>query len=322
MFNTGGHTGALSPDAVKTEIDTVMYERYGRANQPQYLSAGDAMFFKQGPLDLLQFIWDEDSNVGEFQKTDEQEEIYTTDTWIGNTKAKASQKFTKRIPISDEAFRADHVGKREKIGEQVGDRAKLTQDKTAILETYADAFAGSVNTTPDGQALASNSHVTLSGDTVDNLETGALTPDNLWTLVNSLAEQRAQDGEVGSHVYSGMLVPFILYKTAKEVQNSSLIANSAENNLNIFDTDYGTVQIRASVFLNSGSNLNSATNAATSYHIISEDHMITRKVFYGLVTEMVEPKYSDNDSWNMTYKYHETTFPGSWTGYAASNGSA
>lgn len=315
---TGGHSGQLSPDAVKTEIDAVMYEEYSREQQPQYLGASDALFYKQGSLDTLEFIWDEDSNVGNFQKTAEQEEILASDTFIGNTKAKASQKFTKLIPVSDEAFRADKVGKRQEIGFQVGDRARQTQDQTAVLETYGDAFDGSVNTTPDGDALASNSHTTLKGATVDNLETGSLTPDNLWTLVTSLANQKAQDGDAGSHVYEGMLVPFLLYKTAKEVQNSSLIANSAENNLNVFDTDYGNVQIRASIFL--GSTYNTATNANTSYHIISRNHMITRKVFYGLVTDMVEPKYSGNDTWMMQYKYHETVFPGSWTGYAGSNG--
>lgn len=318
MTHTGGHTGQLSPDAVQTEIDAVMYERYTREQQPQYLRASDEMFFKQGDLDTLAFIWDEDSNVGAFQKTAEQEDILDSDTFIGNTKTKASQKYTKQIPISDEAFKADRVGKRQEIGRQVGDRARLTQDSEAILNTYGDAFAGSINTTPDGQALASNSHVTLKGATVDNLETGTLTPDNLWTLVTSLSNQKGQDGDAGSHVYSGMLVPFTLYKTAKEVQNSSLIANSAENNLNIFDTDFGNVQIRASIFL--GSTYNANSNANTSYHIIGENHFITRKVFYGLTTDMINPMYTDNDTWLLRSKYHETTFPGSWTAYAGSNG--
>ncbi len=318
MPPTGGFTGALSPDAVQTAIDAVMYERYGREQQPQYLGASDALFYKQGDLDLLAFIWDEASNIGAFDPTDEQEEILTSDAFIGNTKTKASQKYTKNIPVSDEAFRADKVGKRDEIGRQIGDRARLTQDKTAILETYGDAFAGAINTTPDGQPLASSSHVTLKGQTVDNIETGSATPDNLWTTVTALANQEAQDGEAGSHVYRGTLVPFTLYKTIKEIQNSTLEANSAENNLNVFDTDYGSVQIRASIFL--GSKYNTNTNANTSYHLISEDHMITRKVFYGLTTVMVAPEFSDNDSWVIKSKFHETAFNGSWTGYVGNSG--
>lgn len=318
MNQTGGHTAALSPDAVKTAIDAVMYERFTRTMQPNYLSASDEMFFKQDTTDLVAFVWDEDSNVGEFDETAEQEDILSTDTFVGNTKTKFSQKYTKQIPISDEAFRADKVGKRKQIGMNIGDRARQTQDRKAILSTYGDAFAGSINTTPDGQALASNSHVTLKGQTVDNLETGALTPDNAWTLTVALANQKGQDGDAGSHVLEGALVPFVLYKTLKEVLNSDLIANSAENNLNIFDTDYGEVQLRASIFL--GSMYNGATNANTSYHFIGSNHQVTRKVFYELTSTMISPEYTDNDNYIMRSKFHESTFPGTWTAYAGSNG--
>ena len=298
-----------------------MYETYLRDAQPGYLSATDGFFYKQSTTEgKLAFIWDEDSNVGSFAETAEQEEILNTDTFIGNQKAKNSQKYTKQIPISDEAFRADQHGKRAQIGFQIGDRARLTQDKKAILNTYGDAFAGSINTTPDGQALASASHVTLKGGSVNNLATGAFTPDNAWTLTVSLATQPAQDNEIGSQIFEGCLVPFLLYKTAKEVLASTLIANSAENNLNIFDTDYGQVRIAASAFLSSaGGNTN--TNANTSYHFISRNHMIQRKTFYDLTTVMIEPQYSGNDSYIMRSKFHEVQFPGSWTGYEGSNGS-
>lgn len=318
MNYQGGHSGALSPDAVLTGIDGVMWEEYTREQQPGYVRASDPLFFQQGQTVGLGFIWDEDSNVGEFQATAEQEEILSTDTFIGNQKTILSQKWTKRVPVSDEAFRADQQGKRAHLGQQIGERARVTQDKRALLNTYGDAFAGSINTTPDGQALASNSHVTLKGATVDNLETGSLTPDNLWTLVNSLANQKAQDGDAGSHVFEGFLSNFNLYKTAKEIMNSALVANSGENNLNIYDTDYGQVRIGASIFL--GSSFNSATNANTSYHIIGRNHMICRKEFYGLTTYMTSPENTDNDSYVMTAKFHEVTFPGSWTAYAGSNG--
>jgi len=316
----GGHTGLLSPDAVETAIDAVMWEEYTRDRQPGYLRAGDEFFFKQDTTDLLAFIWDEDSNVGAFQKTAEQEEILNTDTFIGNQTSKSTQKFTKQVPISDEAFRADKVGKRARIGKQVGDRARLTQDQTAILETYGDAFEGNENLTPDGQNLASNAHVTLKGQTVDNLETGSATPDNLWTQVTALANQLGQDGDAGSHVFEGILGAFTLYKTFKEIMNSTLIANSAENNINIFDTDFGSVRIAASIFL--GSTFNTHANANTAYHLIGENHMITRKIFYGLTTALIPPENTANDTWLHRSKYHEMVFPGSWTAYLGTTGAA
>lgn len=319
MNPNGGYTGGLSPDATKTAIDAVAYETYTRTEQPGYLAADDGFFFKQGTTEgKTAFIWDEDSNVGAFNETGEQEEIANTDTFIGNQKTKNSVKFTKQVPISDEAFRADQVGKRTRIGQQVGDRAKVTRDSKALLNTYGDAFAGSINTTPDGKALAANDHVTLKGVTIDNLETGALTPDNLWTSTVSLAGQKGQDGDAGSHVFEGIVVPFLLYKTAKEVLNSQLLANSGENNVNVFDTDYGQVRIAASIFL--GSAYNSATNANTSYHLVGRNHMVMRKVFYDLTTTMIPPENTANDSYLYRAKFHEVAFPGSWTGYVGSNG--
>lgn len=178
-LQTGGFTTQLSTDACRTAIDGVMWEEYTRDQQPAYLSAMDDFFFKQDSLDKIAFIWDEDSNVGEFQQTGEQEELLNTDTFIGNQKTKVSQKFTKQVPVSDEAFRTDQVGKRARIGNQVGDRARVTQDRTTLLDTYGDAFSGSINTTPDGANLASNTHITLKGFTV-NVSRAVPSSIELW----------------------------------------------------------------------------------------------------------------------------------------------
>lgn len=318
---TGGFTAELSPDAVQTAIDGVMWEEYQREQQPQYLGAEDGMFFHSGGINTVSFIFDEDSNVGMFEETGEQGQIIRTNTRIGNQTTAKVVKYMKSIPISYEAFKADQVGKRNRIGAQVGDRARLTKDYNAVLNTYGDAFAGAVSTTPDGQPAASNSHVLLgTGATLDNLETGALAPDALWTAVTSLANQAGQDGDPGSYAFEGLVVPFNLYKTAKEVMGSVLVANSGENNVNIFDTDFGTVAIRASVFLTS--TWNGAANAATSYHLLSRNHQVTRKVFAELNTDLIEPRYSDTDSWEHRSRFVEVAFWGSWNGYVGSNGSA
>jgi len=320
-MNIGGLNTNLSPDGFHTAIDGYVKTAQQRTEVPDYLSSHDPFWFKQ--VDGLgdSYIWDEWSGVGPFQKTGDQEEIYTFNTYLGNTKTIRSQKWTENVPISDEAVRADQHGLRAQVGEDVADMAKLIQDKEGIQETYADAFAGAVNTCPDGQALASASHVTLRGDTIDNLETAALDADGLWTSVQTLAEQKGQHGEVASFTPGGTLVPFNLYKTAKETYGSSaapLEPFSGENQLNIFHTVYGNVSIKASVYLSSAQN--SATNAATSWHLVSSKHQVAIKQFYGLVTEFVEAKYSSNDTHKLVCKYNEKTFPKSWIGYVGSNG--
>jgi hypothetical protein len=320
MNPTGGHTTALSPDAVQTAIDAVAWEEYMREQQPAYLSARSDFFFQQQTADEMVYVWDEDSNVGAFLETDEQEDVKSSDTFIGNQATKRQQKWMKQIPLSFEVFKTDQVGKRERIGQQIGDRARLTQDKRTVLDTYGDAFDGAVNTTPDGNSWANNSHTTLKGFTVDNLETGALNADNLWTVVQSLANQLAQDGEAGSQVFEGLVVPFILMKTARETLNSRLVPFSAENQVNLFDTDYGTVQLAASIFL--GSTYNSNSNANTSYHVVSRNHMATRRVLTPLSMTMISPEYTANDNYVERARFMESHFIESWTGYVGSNGTA
>lgn len=318
MAYVGGHTSLLSSDDCQTAIDKVMFEEFTRTSVPGYLSAQDAFFFKTDTIDSIAFIYDEDSNVGEFVETQDQEEIQSTSTRIGNTKTKRVTKYMKQVPISWEAFKTSQKGKRDQIGVQIGDRARVTQDHQAIINTYGDAVAGSVNTTGDGQALASNSHTTLASVTVDNLETGALNADNLWTVTQSLANQPAQDGDPGSHNFEAMVTPFILFKTARETLGSPLVPFSGENQLNIFETDYGQVMLKSSIYL--GSTYNTASNANTTYTILGRNHQISRKVLNGLETSMLEPKFTDNDTYVMRAKFAEAHFPGTWTGVVSSQG--
>lgn len=315
---TGGHTTLLSPDACQTAIDAVLWERFEREQQPAYVGVRSGVFFNESPVDSIAFIWDEDSNVGAFLETSEQEVIKTENTFIGNQKTVRVKKWMKRIPVSYEAFKTDQVGKRERIGAQIGDRARLTQDKIGLIRSYGDAFNGTYFTTPDGDALASNSHTGLKGDTIDNLETGALTPDTLWAGFTSLETQLAQDGEVAGYVASGALTCTTQYKHLKEILNSEAIADSAENNLNIFETDYGRVTIGKSPFLNSAAD--GGTYKATAVHLVSEQHQIMRKVLDPLSTDMIEPKYSETDSHEYRARYLEVTFPGSWQGYVGMAG--
>lgn len=294
------------------------WEVYEREEQPAYLSSRNDMFFKQNSLDTIAWIWDEYSGVPNIEDHGEQEEVRTVDVFIGNQKIQRVTVFKNDYPISWEAFKTDKVGLRDRIGRDIGDAARRTQDYKAVIDCYGDAFDGNNFTTPDGVSLANNSHTTLRGDTVDNLETAALTPDAMWTLVTSLQAQLGQHGEFGGNVFAGVLTPLTLYKHIKEVLNSTLVADSAENNLNIFDTDFGQVAIKQSPLL--GSAFNTGSNANTAYHVIGQNHFITRRVLSGLDLEMIEPKYTKTDSYVERVRFAEVTYPETQFGYAASTG--
>lgn len=317
-YFTGGHTTRLSPDAAQTAIDGVAWEEYERDEQSAYLSSRNATFFNQDTMNTIAWIWDEYSGIPNVESHGEQEEVRTVDVIIGNQTTKRAVVFKNDYPISWEAFKTDQVGLRDRIGRDAGDAARRTQDYGAVIDCYGDAFAGSVHTTPDGSALAANAHTTLNGDSVDNLETGALTPTALWTLVTSLQAQLGQHGDFGGNIFGGILVPLTLYKLAKEIMDSTLLANSGENNLNIFDTVFGQVAIKQSPLL--GSAYNTAANANTSYHVIATKHHITRRVLSEFQLEMIEPKYTKTDSYVERVRFAEVTYPETYFGYAGSNG--
>lgn len=321
MNPTGGLQTGLSPDAFQVAINAVVYEEYMREQQPDYLSATDSFMFKQSQGAEMVYSWDEDSNIGPYEEVDEQEDVPSSDTFIGNTATVRQRKWIKQIPVSFEAFKTEQVGinKRAEMGKQIGDRARLRQDSTTILDTYGDAFDGNISTTPDGDAWASASHTTLKGVNIDNLESVALDSDGLWTVVQTLANQKAQDGEAGSQVFEGIVIPFILLKTAHETLDSELVPFSGENQDNFFKTIYGSsVRIKASIFL--GSTYNSNSNANTSYHVVSRNVQASRKILTGLETTLIEPKYTANDTFVERARYMESHFVASWFGSVHSNG--
>lgn len=318
MNPVGGATVNLSPDACQTAIDSVAYEVYDQSGQPAELEATNPTFFKQESFTSNAHIWDEYSGIPNIEEHGEQEIVKTVDVFIGNQKVQKVKFFKNDYPISVEAFKTDKGYIRDRIGKDVAEAVVRKQKYVAIVDCYGDAFDGTNFTTPDGQPLASSSHTTLRGDTVDNLETPAMSPDDADTLARSLESQLGQHGDWGGNVLAGVFVPRNIYKHTKEVFNSTLVADSGENNLNLFDTDYGTVSIKQSPLLSSA--FNSGTNANTGYHFVSSNHHIVRRTLVGMEMSMIEPKYTATDSYVERVRFAEVTYPETHFGYAASSG--
>lgn len=318
MQPTGGHTVNLSPDATQTAIDGVAYEVYNQNDQPAVLSHTDPTFFKQEDFTSNAHIWDEYSGIPNTAEHQEQEVVKTVDVFVGNQKTQKVKFFKNDYPISAEAFKTDKGYIRDRIGGDIAEAVTRRQKYVAIIDCYGDAFDGTNFTTPDGNSLANNSHTTLRGGTVDNLETGSMTPDNADTLARSLESQIGQHGDWGGNVLAGVLCARNNYKLTKEVFNSTQLANSAENNLNLFETDYGTVAIKQSPLL--GSTFNAGANANTGYHFVSQNHHIVRRVLVGMELSMIPPEYTATDSYVERVRHAEVTYPETHFGYAGSTG--
>jgi len=310
-MNTG-----YNPSLVKTAIDEVFYGEYDRESEPQEVLATNPIFFKQSQTDRGAVISEEYEGPGAFEVHVEEEEIKQATIRTGNQKTHTVLNYKKGVKIPVEFYEDDmHDAVNQTIA-KFGMRARTSRDKYAYELSYGNAFSV---TTSDAVALISNSHTLMSGDTLDNLETGTLTPANLETIIKSLRLQKAQDGELGGHNAAGLLVPPALFPDAIEFAGSELKPDVTDNNLNYFSRIYPGMVVGTSAYLDSTYNsLNS--NANTSYFVVSRNHTIMRWVRKSLTTSLVPPDTDDQDRYHYKARYREVVSVVSPEGIVGSNG--
>src|SRR3990167_9450686 len=226
---TSGQAGASS---VKTALDLVAFGRYSKDAPGNEVTVLNPTFFKQGTTDRKTDTWEEYQPPELPISHSEEQEVKETSFRIGNQKTATVVEYKIDLPISRELFRDAQHGIIAESTRGSAEKQIDARNRGGMDTSYNDAFTGTNVTTPDGDALLSNSHTTLSGDTVDNLETGSLNPDNFETLINSLELQKDQRGDWGGHRASGCIVPRSLHYDLREITGSELRANSGENNLN------------------------------------------------------------------------------------------
>lgn len=306
----------LAAMTVRTELDEVLFDEFDREQEPGEVLATDTLFIKQKDTSKGFVIYAERKGPGAFEKHVQEQDVVEKSTLVANKTTKEVENWKSSLPVAIESYEDDqHDVIMEDVAE-MGRNAKLTRDKDTIQTLYGDGFDGT--TTPDAAYTFSNTHKNVNGDTIDNLETGTLTPANLEVLVKSLRLQKKQDGLLGGHNPAGLLVPVALFPDATEITDSELKADSAENNLNFFSKIYPGLKVGSSAFLDS--DFNDYANANTSYYLVSRNHMLTRNVRLGMTTDMIPAQYDRKDRMVYKARYREVPTAKTWTGTVASNG--
>jgi phage major head subunit gpT-like protein len=192
--------------------------------------------------------------------------------------------------------------------------ARVTSDDNAFK-----VFRGGFTTTltADGSALFST-HTLIGGGTVVNNGTGALTPDNLYTGIVALRQQKNQAGVVLGNVPSILLVGSALFKKAIEITQSALLADSADNNLNVYRGIYG-LKVMSSPWLDA--NIGSGTTGSdTAWYLLSNNHSVSRLVRQGIQTYLRDYIYSNNRTYNYGASFREEVFCSDYCGSYGSTG--
>lgn len=217
--------------------------------------------------------------------------------------------FKKDLPIS-RTFMADQ--QLSAVSKAVNQQARTwvaSRDKNAF-GVYAGGFA--TYTTIDSAYLFSNSHTNQNGDTVDNLETGVLTDDNLNTVVNSLRTQLSQTGVILGYEPKFLLTPVALHKTGMAIAKSVLRAGTGNNDLNYWSEMYPGMKVVYSPFLDSTS--------TTAYFVGSNQHGVVRFEREGFFTDLIDWKYSENDTYKYKMRAREVVDSIEYSGVVGSSG--
>lgn len=306
MFNS-----SLAPDVVKTAIDMVFNASFSVETMPGYATV-DSKAFMQSTTDRAAVIVDQFQGPGYFEQRAEQQDVPQGTARVGNQKTFSVVNYAKSIDISKNLMDDDQHDTISKLIKAFGRNARLTKEKNAFGQ-YNLGFT--TVTTNDGVALFSDSHVTLNGDTVDNLLTGALTESNLDSAIQSLINQKTQDGTLGGHVPAALVVPPALFKKAQEITKSELRSGTANNDLNYYSTVYPGLQVLQNPFLGAAYG-----GSDTQWFVLSSEHSMYRWVRQALTTDLVDYKTQRNNNYVYKAEYREVVGPISYEGIVASTG--
>lgn len=291
-----GLTSGLNANVTKTALDTVFFQRYAAQPGPQLTSAQDNMVFQQDSTDRAAVILEVFKGVGLWEDTSEQSEYKGDTPLVTDQITYTVAKYTKKFHITEEMIEDDqHTVVRNAIA-QMGNKAKVSQNNKA-MEIYR--LAASTTLTSDGVALLAATHTNIAGDTIDNTVSGAFTEDTLEEGVRLLLEQKDQAGDIIGHEAKTLLVPPELFKEAVVVTESTLEANTTDNNINVFSAKYG-IAVRQSQYLGSA-----AGGKNDHWFLLGDFHSIMRFKRVPVQTRLLDGAYQDNGDSVFRGRYRE-----------------
>lgn len=303
---------STSPNVAHTSLDFVFNQKYqdkamisrGRA------TAKDSLVFKQDSASSDKVIYDQLGTGGLFaQRTNEEAELAQSNARVTNNVSLTVLEFADAVDVPKNFMDDEKHGVVKASVSDMARRAKLSQDDYAI-DRWALGFTTVV--TNDAVAWFSNSHTTIDGTTVDNLETGVASPANLETLIVSLGRQKNQGGILGHFDSNLVLVPLNLLKDMSEIIDSDLLAGTGNNNINYLSRKYPGLELKFSPTLDDTS--------TTAYFLASNEHSCKRWVREEVATNYIPWDISKNKIGTYQCWYREVVNPISYEATVASNG--
>lgn len=301
-----------NPNVVKTDLDEVFFQEFDRPPGPQVADATNGTIFRQSSVSNAAKIMENFKPVSFWEQRSEEQDVPTDETRTGDKSTYSVLNFAKSMDITKNFF-DDEM--HDVVGNSIrsfGQKARITQTREAMGQ-YRNGFT--TNLTADGAALFSDSHVTLSGDTIDNLETAALSEASLDVMIQSLIEQKDQAGDIVGHEGHALLVPPALYKSASQILDSELRQGTADNDINVYSDKYG-IMLFQSPYLGAAN----TGGSQTAHFLVARNHSIHRWVRQGITTDLIDWRQQRNNNYIYKGEYREVYGTPSPEGTVGSNG--
>ena len=111
-----------------------------------------------------------------------------------------------------------------------------------------------------------------------------------------------------------LLVPPALFKTSSEITDSELRSGTADNDMNVYSSKYG-ITVATSNRLGAA-----AGGSDTAWFLLSNNHSFMRFVRQGIVTDLVDYKYTKNNVYVYKGEFRESVGAMNYAGAVGSTG--
>lgn len=295
---------------VKTALDKLLDDATIELAVTGRATALDPIVFTQDTATNAAVVTSVIGGGGYFQSTTDDVALNNeVNTSAASPKTSIVAQFKKDLPISRTFMADQQMSSVTKAVKQQAQTWAASRDRAA-MSVYSLGFTTQL--TVDGVALFSNSHVNQNGDTVDNLETGALTDTTLASTVNSLRTQLSQTGVILGYEPKFLLTPTALHQTGMVIAKSVLRSGGGNNDLNYFSEMFPGMKVVYSPFLDSTS--------TTAYFVGSSTHGVYRFVREAMFTKLVDWDTSQNDQYKYKMRAREVVDSIEYSGLVGSTG--
>lgn len=279
---------------VRTELDGVFYQEFNYEDgNPVMTTCRNDLLFKQINITNAAYIEEVYKGGSLYQQVNETGALPVGTPKVANKLTTYAKTFADVRELSKQLFDDNMHGVWAATVRDMAENARLSQDDNAF-KIFRNAFTTTL--TADGVALISASHTTVGGETISNIVTGALSPTTINDGIIALAEQKNQAGVIKGQQPACLLVPPALIKKALEYTDSALIADVANNNINVYRSAYG-FRVYSNPYLGAA-----AGGSDTAWFLLARNHGIRRFIRSGVETFLRPWGYSNN----LTYQYTAT----------------